>query len=63
MREPGEDDVCSCSKLEGRYGRWGWRFNVAGEVVERCPAYAAALKRSGGTPKAGRDKRPKGGRS
>lgn len=31
------DDRCGCLKPPGCYGKRGWHFNAAGEVVERCP--------------------------
>lgn len=54
-------NVCACPKPEGCYGTRGWHFNAAGAAVGRCPAYSAAVERSGGTVKAGHGKRRRGG--
>jgi hypothetical protein len=43
-----ELDSCGCLKPPGCYGRHGWHFNGDGAAYERCPAYEAAVKRSGG---------------
>ena len=48
LPEVHPDDCCGCLKAPGMYGRHGWHLNAAGEVVERCPAYIASIKRNGG---------------
>lgn len=39
-------ETCACPKPAGAYGRYGFHWNARGEMVERCPAYQAAVQRN-----------------